>query len=627
MIKRLGFLIGMALLSMGIGAQEPEPLIGDVNGGSRSVPVHRIPLLDEDGQEISPDDDPLLPFSIRQTCALKCHNYGVITSGWHFNAGANDIPSGRPGHPWIWVDTSTGIQIPLSYRAWPGTHKPDALGVTPWEFSRRFGRQFPGGGVAEFEPTANPGKTMRILVSGKLEANCLACHDADPAHDQGEAAIQIGRENFRWAAASTSGLASVNGSAQKMPDTYDYMMPEPPDDPKIVPPGIEYRAGIFDSKKQVFFSIVRRIPRERCYYCHSTLDLELHRTEPWRADEDVHLAAGLECVDCHRNGLDHNIVRGYPGESEISSNPLAEVSSCEGCHLGDISQEKPGHGRLGAPVPKHRGIPPVHFKKLSCTACHSGPWPEAGAHRVKTSIAHGLGLHNADKSEEALPQIFSPVFAQGMDGKIAPHYLVWPSFWGILEGDSITPVPLERIRQIAAPWIAQAQTAQASGWLPLSEDTIASWLAALQGEETSPGKAVYIGGGQVYQLADEKLTAIRNKAAEPCLWPMAHDVRPAAQSLGAKGCTDCHSMDAPFFFGTVAIESPLALSPPPMYMVDFQNLDAMQVKTLALSFHFRPWFKIVTLISAGILIAVLLVFALRGLSIVLDYIGKQISGE
>ncbi len=256
------------------GAEESAPLIGDESDGSRAVPVHRIPLLDEGGQDIRPDDDPLFPFSTHQTCAVQCHNYETIVGGWHFNASDANVPPGRPGHPWIFWDADTGTQIPLSYRAWPGTYKPDQLGITPWDFVQRFGRHLPGGGVGDFDPAANSEKTMRILVSGKLEANCLACHDADPSHDQTEYAVQIAKENLRWAAASSSGFASVSGSAQPMPDTYDYQMPEPPDDPKILPPSIEYRYGIFDTKNKVFFDIVRKIPSERCYFCHSSKDTE-----------------------------------------------------------------------------------------------------------------------------------------------------------------------------------------------------------------------------------------------------------------------------------------------------------------------------------------------------------------
>jgi hypothetical protein len=41
------------------------------------------------------------------------------------------------------------------------------------------------------------------------------------------------------------------------------------------------------------------------------------------------------------------------------------------------------------------------------------------------------------------------------------------------------------------------------------------------------------------------------------MWPIAHNVRPAAQSLGARACEDCHSPEAPFFKGLVCVDSPV----------------------------------------------------------------------
>jgi hypothetical protein len=315
------------------------------------------------------------------------------------------------GQPWILVDSRTGTQIPLSYRLWPGTFKPEQLGLTAREYIRYFGRHTPGGGAGELE-SQNPDEIMRQLISGRLEINCLSCHNADPTHNQGEYFPQVVRENFRWASAATCGFATVTGSAIDMPDTYDPFMPEPPEDPKKVPPGIRYRKNAFDDNSQVFFNIVREVPNHRCYFCHSNLYIDKQDAEKWTSDEDVHLKAGLKCVDCHRNGIDHNIIRGYESEDFVLRSPLAATSSCEGCHLGDKYSSAPAAGRLGAPVPEHKGIPPVHFEKLSCTACHSGPWPGEQTILTKTSRAHRLGTLGVNKSHEALPHIIAPVFAK-----------------------------------------------------------------------------------------------------------------------------------------------------------------------------------------------------------------------
>jgi len=189
--------------------------LGDASDGSRAIPVHLIPLVDEEGERIAPDDEPLLPFSMRQTCGL-CHNYEKISTGWHFNAAEPNVAAGRRGQPWILVDAGTGTQIPLSYRPWSGTFRPEQLGLTPWQFVQIFGRHMPGGGVGELD-SDNAEEVMRGFVSGKLEVNCLSCHDADPAHDQGKYAVQITRQNFRWAAVATCGFASIAAQPKVCP--------------------------------------------------------------------------------------------------------------------------------------------------------------------------------------------------------------------------------------------------------------------------------------------------------------------------------------------------------------------------------------------------------------------------
>jgi hypothetical protein len=86
-------------LSIFIGATfAQEPKLGDVSDGSRAVPVHLIPLYDEEGTMIRLGDQPMLPFSTKQTC-LPCHDYDKISNGWHFNAGQAHVPPGRHGQP------------------------------------------------------------------------------------------------------------------------------------------------------------------------------------------------------------------------------------------------------------------------------------------------------------------------------------------------------------------------------------------------------------------------------------------------------------------------------------------------------------------------------------------------
>jgi len=579
-------------------------LLGDVDDGSGAVDVHNIRLLDEEGGKISPDDFVILPFSTKQTCGA-CHNYRIISKGWHFNAGEPNVAEGRNGQPWIYVDAASATQIPLSYRNWPGVYNPRQLGLSEWKFTSLFGRHIPGGGVSEID-TEDYDEIMRQMVSGKLEINCLTCHNAHHGQDQAEFAGQIAKQNFRWAASGACEFAAVTGSAASMPDTYDPMMPGEMDDPDKKPPTVKYRENAFDAKYKVLFDIVRKVPNQRCYFCHSNKILDKEQGEKWMADEDVHIVAGLSCVDCHRNGLDHRITRGYSCESKSSTNPLAKTSTCNGCHIS---------GRLGAPAAKHRGIPAIHFSKLTCTACHSGRLPGEKAVGVKTSRAHALGTHSVNKSDEALPHISTTVLAELPNGKIAPHNLIWPAFWGSLKDGEIIPVAINIAKAAAGKVIEKKASGVPGDWPKLTKEQIAKVLTLLSSEAIE-GKAVYVAGGRVYQLdKDNELTAAEHKAAEPYLWPIAHNVRGATQSLGARSCDDCHDTKSGFFFGKVGVDTPLVSAKgTSRQMVSFQNLGRFYTKAFAWSFMFRPWFKVVTLCSCGIISAVLLLYGLKALA-------------
>jgi len=602
-------------------AESQQRLLGDKSDGSRARPHHRIALYAEnedgdEGEQITPESDPLLPFSTRWTCG-SCHNYALVSRGWHFNAGDPNVASGRPGEPWILFDGQTGTQIPVSYRAWPGTYKPQRLGLSDRQFVRIFGRHMPGGGVGE-RPAKEAAEIARQYISGKLEINCLSCHDGDPEHNQGQYAIQVVRENYRWAAAATCWFATVKGSARDMDDMYDPFMPEEPMNPKKVPPTIQYRKEAFDEKGQVFFDIRREVPSDRCYFCHSNLYLKEPETEKWTSDEDIHLTAGLECVDCHRNGIEHDIVRGYAGEASDSNNPLVEVSTCEGCHLG-AGDSGEGAGRLGAPVPRHAGIPPVHFERLSCTACHSGPLPEDKAVLTKTSRSHRLGTIGVNKANEMIPHILAPVFAKGADGKIGPHRLVWPAFWG-MQGDpneGISPLPFDTVTTLVAELLKDLEVPRNGDWPALTEEHVKAVLTELQKNTSVEGKPVYVSGGVVYRLGDDGqlVTEEGHPAAEPYLWPIAHEVRPAAQALGAGNCHDCHSTEARFFFGSVPVDSAVpTLRQRSRTMVEFEGLNPRYVWAFAFSFVFRPWLKVIALACCGVIAIVLLLYALRALA-------------
>jgi hypothetical protein len=546
-------LTGLCGQTRAAGAERFDPLKTD----SRTPYVHRITLYAADGAAIDPQDARAPPYSPQATCG-KCHPIAAIRHGWHFNASDPDISGGRPGEPWILVDEKTAAVLPLSGRRWPGTVTPAAAGLTIWQFVKRFGGHMPGGGFGEpsDEELAKSPQRARWEISGRLEIDCMVCHSADQQHDPAELDRQIEAENFKWAPTVALGLGVVRGEARRLPDDWDSQAPPNPDYPDLAGPKLIYDKRHFDLDDRVFFNITCRVPSERCYFCHSFREVGPGAADDMLVSRDVHLAAGLLCVDCHRNEVDHNMVRGYETEAAERKDAWVAAYSCAGCHLGadaatsepeapakdataasaSASEELPPSvsGRYGAPRPAHAGLPPVHFEKLTCTVCHSGPWPELDAKRFQTAMNHGLGLPTRDRDDQQSPRIVGPIFARLPDGKIAPQRMVWTN---------------------------------------------------------SPD-----------QPANE---------AKPYLWALAHDVRPATQALGVHGCTDCHAGDAPIDAGCLTTVDESAQSPS---MLAFRGDDADERVVWALAFKFRPAFKYFACTGALLIGLILLRNGLDGLT-------------
>lgn len=608
------------------GAAEGEKkLLGEGNDGNRSEPIHLITLFDEKGMQIKETDEKAHPASMRKTCG-ECHKYDLIAKGWHFDSGSSNPPAGRIGEPWVLTDSKTRTQIPVSNRPWPGAHKPAELKMSSWQYLKQFASHFPGGDYGEMPPAENdqnadPAEILRWPISGTYEINCLACHHADRRQDQSEAALQAARQNYRWAASAASGLAVIKGTASELDDFYD-----PETEYKIQ---TLYDKSRFDGNSKVFLDIRHTPPANRCYFCHSVQDMEKTEAQEWTRDQDVHLAAGLTCADCHRNGVDHMISR---GDLEKAKGGPGEVStlSCQGCHLGDQSANNPAalhSGRLGAPYPEHAGIPTIHFEVLSCTACHSGPYPKEDAGLVRTARLHQLGLHGKHHVDLKLPHVYSPVFVRNEHNRIAPHRLFWPAFWGTRKEGGVKALVPEAVKEMAGDELGEESETdeRVNDWKPLTLEQIGKVLQAIAaGQEKSDQpkpEPVYVAGGKLYRLAGDKVVAEEHESAKPYSWPLAHDVRPASQSLGVNGqCRDCHDMKASFFFGRVSVDSPLATKEKPVLetkeMVEFEGVNRTYHQLFALSFLFRPWLKIFVLAACAVLGLVLLFFVLQAVGFI-----------
>ena len=626
---------------------------------SRTPFLHHIPVRDAEGQVIAlpapfdeqgkPQEARANPVSTAQTCG-RCHEYEAIGNGWHFNAAKGNAKPGRPGEPWILADPATRTQIPISYRGWPGTFKPADLGMNDFDFLMEFARHLPGGGAgepAQIDPKdVNMG---RMLITGKMEIDCLLCHESTGHYNHETRFKAMNVLNIKWAPTIGAGLGTFGGfrNAKAFADSWR--------PGRAVPtnlPAIKYERSKFDADNNVLFQVTRRAPVNACYYCH-TSESQLGDAR-WHSDLDFHIRAGMSCVDCHRNGVDHMIVRGYEGEvkdravtadmielrvkllrrdnaslNQEDAKKLAgrqltdelgmvETFSCRGCHLGANEANQATAqlgGRLGAPRPVHKGLPPIHFEKMTCTACHSGPFPSDQPQIVHTSLAHKLGLPAPARGERTPPVIVQPVFLRDGDGRIAPNKVVWPSYWGRLKDGKITPMPPG---EVAKTDKLPAQPSEDVARDPyntrtLTDGQIRPVLEALSADK-SKGEAVFVAAGKLYRLEGGQLKSAEHEAARPYVWALAHDVRPASQSLGARGCSDCHASDSPLYFGTVLARGPVeAGNGVSKAAWELRGDNKTVASTFASSFVFRPVLKCVAFASAIIVLGVLLSYGLLGL--------------
>ena len=472
--------------------------------GSRSSPVHQIPLRDEFDQQIIPTETHPLPFSARKSCA-PCHEYAALEGGLHFSARKRGA-FGRPGEPWFWIDERTGTQLPLSYRPSPGVWNPETVGLTNWDFTLLFGRHMPGGDAAE-PPDSEMTPGSRWEVSGKVEVNCLGCHNASRTQNPSEWAKQIMRENFRWAATAAAGLGEVGGMAARLKPTWDvYDGPNPDDSEWAVAPFVKYDRTLFDSKHRAFLDLSYRPDDARCLACHATAPAKAKKFD---FDADVHSAAGIACAACHRNDLSHDMIRGYEGEK--SDNPAlpSENFTCRACHLGEAGKKADVlPGRLGAPYPRHKGIPAIHFERLACTVCHSGPLPGAEPTRVRTSRANRLGIFGVADWSTDFPAIREPVYLRDKNGLLTPHRLAWPAFWALLDAGGVRPLKPDEVQA-------------ATGSILFPEKAVTRIVSALLNVPDLGGIPVVELDGRIYDVTvDGARKKIIRQACQPTYTPI-----------------------------------------------------------------------------------------------------------
>ncbi len=594
--------------------------VGDKSDGSRLKPIHLLKLYDKDGNTIDPTDDFAQPFSTKQTCASECHSYDKISSGFHFNFHDSNLVNKTPSEPWIYTDPTTLSLIPLSYRKNKGTFTPEEVSLSPMQFLIRFGPYYAGGDISELDTLEHPDNYLRWMVSGKMEVNCLVCHDADPYYDHDEYAGNMRKQNFKWAAIASSSFTEFKGNASKMPDNYDpynFTTIQSVDQRSPIVPKLTYKKSEFNSDNKVYFNVTKNIPNDNCYYCHSSKVVNINSDLHFESQEDVHIKAGLLCVDCHSNEIDHNMVKGTVTKKLSESS----TKTCEGCHIENIVDGKPTNGKLGSPIPKHAGIPLVHFEKLTCTTCHSGNWPSEEPQLVKTSRNHFLGMHGTNKSPDVYPHIATNIFTEYNSDKIEPRNIIWPSYWGNKNENKILPLPLSFVEQTIRPMLALDSLTNFGKWPSIPDSLLIAILDSLKSFDVTNGSPVFVTGGKIFSLNDKKLMITSEPSRLSYSWKTSHSVRPASQALGVNGCNDCHSIGSPFFAGDVNVESSLiSQAGKTISKNDFQNNSKLYQTFFSSTFFFRPWLKFIIILSTILILIVLVGYIFHGMKTISNII-------
>ncbi len=592
-----------------------------------------FPLRDESGKVINPvaGINETAPYSSRQTCGVKgCHDYEKITEGFHFTQGKGEKVPAIMAERYAWV-TSPGnyggnwcSPAPLYRQLAPKKNSSArAIDMTSFDFvTATCGNCHPGGGPLELDRDGkrydtqmrDPASNMvaggengldgdyykaRWSETGVIEADCLLCHM--PEYDMKKRNDELANLNFRWAATAGAGFGTVTGKVSASEQ-----------------PAVVYDKNKFDADGNVLVHIAPEPRNETCLNCHFKPDWK-KRGAAYSARTDVHMVAGLRCVDCHAAGSKaadprirgrevHQFGKGDDPSGWVRNDLDNTVRSCESCHL---------QGWRNAPRATHTWLPPLHMEKIACQTCH------IPARAVKSALVQASDVYNPAPRIMPPPKHIWTFYDQDMafwnhygeldlftgkdeptnitrptliryKGKIYPANRVHSAWVGFEELgkpglnqlfmkdffqmwtqhradpknkypglDKITDdnqdgiIEVNRPEEIDALLVATRSYLTATGF-PLSNRRLA-WV--------SDNKA-YFSSTEFKDLPHEPWEA----TAYASVYKFSHDVAPARAALGAGGCTDCHRDGSPFFQGHVLETTFSSTDGRPHWVPNFQVL-------------------------------------------------------
>jgi formate dehydrogenase gamma subunit len=608
-LRVTGGLVALAVLggpgAVGAPPAPPEP---SVRPAGVCPPFH---LRDEQGGKIDPvaGVNARVPYSPRQTCgAAGCHDYDTITRGYHFTQGQGEEPTADQRARYAWASSPGNFggnwcsPAPLYRFLSPKDNESAArMDMTAFDFfAAPCGTCHPGGGSAEHDRSGkrydtwmadpasgfSPGAENRFdgdyhkarwSETGVLEADCLLCHQ--PGYDHGERQAQLGAWNFLWAATAGAGLAAVTGSVKEGK-----------------PVEVAYDLARFSSDGTLKLSFVRQPRNEACLSCHAQPGWK-KRGANYRARTDVHLRAGLKCVDCHPAGSsardprisgreEHQIAKGDDPGGLVRNDLDDTVVGCADCH---------GSGRHGAPVARHAQLPALHLERIACQTCHvperlvmpaevqasdvfnEAPWIHSAGKKLWTFYGpdrrarNHYGFLEVMGYDDKPSEPFRPTLFR-YKGKIYPGNRIHSAWPGLeIEGQEALAQP--RMSDVARMWRAhRADPAKYPALAEIRDDTgdgvpevnrpeeidalVASVRQALEdvGYPLEGARVVWVSNDRVYRSGTEYREVPKHGwEASPFanVHKYSHDVYPARSALGSGGCTDCHAPGSPFLYASV----------------------------------------------------------------------------
>lgn len=563
-------------------------------------------LRDEQGNVIDPVKgvNDKVPYSPKQTCgAAGCHDYDKITQGFHFTQGKGETLPKNYAERYQWVTFPGNYggnwcsPSPL-YRQLAPKSNTDArmIDMTSFDFvTATCGNCHPGGGPLEHDRQGNRydafmrehGLTdggdngldgdyykAKWIQTGAIEADCLLCHM--PTYDYKKRNAQLANLNFRWAATEGAGLGQINGKVAAGEQ-----------------PVVAYDVSKFDADGNLAVNYVTEPRNETCLNCHAKPGWK-KRGASFSERTDVHIKAGLRCVDCHAAGSkaadqrirgreEHQIGKGDDPSGWVRNDLDDTLRSCEDCHLG---------GWNNAPKASHEWLPPLHMETLSCQACHIparpvksalvqasdsynfGPritpppkhiwtfydqemnyWNHYGeldlftVHDQPTNVSrptlavykekiypvnrvHSMWIGYEEKGKPGLNQIFMKDFFTMWKEHLANPKDNWPQLASIKDDNEDGTIEVNRPEEIDA-LLAATKAYLEKTKFPLENRRLV-WV--------SDDKA-YFSSSESRELPREGHEATPYAS----VYKFSHDVAPARAALGAGGCTDCHRVDSPFF--------------------------------------------------------------------------------